>query len=58
MHGFTFFNQIFLRLFDVSNVFHDSTWVVYIIWHIFISILVRNYHKTYLKYQINLIKFS
>jgi len=37
---FNFFNQILLSWFDVSNVFDDSIWTIYIIQYIFILILV------------------
>jgi len=39
MRGFSHFNQILLSLFDVSNWFHDSIWVVYNVWHISTSML-------------------
>ena len=35
IRGFSFFNQIFLGLFDVLYTFLDCIWVVYIVWHIF-----------------------
>jgi len=36
---FSSFNQILLRLFEVSHAFQTCIWVVYIIWHIFTLML-------------------
>ena len=39
MYGFNPFNQISISFFDVSNIFYDNIWVVYIVWHIFVWML-------------------
>jgi len=39
IHGFYFFNQILLNLFDVLYGFYDCIWVIYIIWYIFALML-------------------
>jgi len=39
MNEFSHFHQILLNLFDVLKAFYDNIWVVYIVWHIFASML-------------------
>jgi len=58
MCEFNPFNQILLSLSDVSSAFHDSIWIIYTVWHIFVSVLTQMLHKIRLKCQINLIKFG
>jgi len=46
MCEFNFFNQILLSLFGVSNTFHDSIEVVYVVLHIFIHFCFNISWKT------------
>jgi len=50
MNEYSPFNPILLRLFNVSNTFHNSIWVIYTVWHIcLLQCILRNYQETYLK---------
>jgi len=37
------FNSITLDIFDVSNMFHASIWVVYTIWHVLILMSIEKH---------------
>ena len=58
MREFSPFNQILLSLYDVSNTFHDSIWIIYTFWNIFASMLTQILSQTVFKMSNKLIKFG